>query len=162
MKTFLNTTLLFFISLCGYAQKPAAVIPAFTFYKLNKTAFVNKDLAADKLLFFVFFDSDCDHCQHAITEINKRHSELKKTALYLLTLDSKEKLNAFLDKYGKNLKNNSNVTILQDLNNEFIQKFGPRKYPSLFLYSPKMQLMQYEDDEKLLPEFFKKIKEYKK
>ena len=56
--------LCFFTSMSVAAQVPAATVPDFTFYKFNKTAFANKDLSAGKILFFVFFDTECDHCQH--------------------------------------------------------------------------------------------------
>ncbi|MBI3717691.1 MAG: redoxin domain-containing protein [Sphingobacteriales bacterium] len=143
------------------SQTPAAKVPAFTFFRANNKPFTEKDLAVNKILFFVFFDVTCDHCQHAITEINTHFNELKKTSLYLLTLDNSDKVGNFLNQYGPILKNNPSVIVLQDKNNEFIKKFGPRKYPSLFLYSPKREFMMYDDDEKMLPLFLKKIKEYK-
>jgi hypothetical protein len=62
-----------------------------------------------------------------------------------------------MNKYGSNLKAKKNVTILQDIRNEFIQKFGARKYPSLFLYSTKKELMLYEDNEQNLFRFIQKI-----
>ncbi len=63
-----------------------------------------------------------------------------------------------MDKYGKQFLGKKNVAILQDLNNEFIIKFKPRKYPSLFLYSAKKQLLMYDDDEKKVTEFLKLMK----
>ena len=153
-----NVLLLLLISISALAQVPAKIIPGFTFFKLDKTEFTNKNLVQGKQLFFVFFDITCDHCQHAVSEINKHFQELKKTAIYLISLDNQQKMNQFLDKYGQNLKNKNNVTLLQDLNNEFIKKFGPRKYPSLFLYSAKRELILYDDDEKKLTLFLKQIK----
>jgi len=88
----------------GSAQVPATKVPEFSFFKLNKSSFTNKDLEAGKMLFFIFFDADCDHCQHAIQYIDQHNQEFKKTAVYLITLDSQEKITAFMGKYGKNLK----------------------------------------------------------
>jgi len=139
------------------AQTPAQTIPSFSFKRLDKKEFTNKDLQAGKLLFFVFFDVQCDHCQRSIQYIDQHYSQFKKTATYLITLDSAEKIKPFMNKYGISLKDKKNVLILQDARDEFIQKFGPRKYPSLFLYSAKKELIMYDDNEKNLPGFIKKI-----
>lgn len=141
------------------AQVPAQTIPAFTFKKLNNGTLSNKDLEPGKLLFFVFFDTECDHCQRSIEYIGQHYQEFNKTAIYLITLDSVAKVAPFMNKYGSNLKSKKNVTILQDTQNEFIRKFGPRKYPSLFLYSAKKELILYEDNEQNLVRFIQKINE---
>lgn len=151
-------TLLLFLSSGITAQTPAATVPEFNFMKMNKTAFTKKNLETGRMLFFVFFDSECDHCHHALQYINQHYLEFGKAAIYLVTLDNNEKANSILSHYAPKLLNNRNVTILQDIHNEFIQKFGPRKYPSLFLYSVKRQLILYDDEEQNLYKFLKQIK----
>jgi peroxiredoxin len=153
------SVLFLFLSICflGKAQQPASVIPDFNFFKLDGTSFTNKNLEQGKKIFFVFFDPGCDHCQHAMKDINMHHTSLNKVAVYLISVDIKERINNFLAMYGKDLKNKKNVVVLQDLKNEFIQKFKPRKYPSMFLYSPEKKLLLYDDNEKNLAGFLKKI-----
>ena len=159
MKYIIKTlALLLLISFRVDAQQPAGTIPDFKFYKLDKTVFTSKSLNTSKMLFFVFFDVGCDHCQHAIQYLNQHYAEFSKTAMFLITLDSQEKITQFLAKYGNNLKGKRNVTILQDSQNEFIRKFGPRKYPSLFLYSARKKLMLYDDNEQNLVRFSYQIK----
>ena len=158
MKYFFALLLLFFFgSLKMMAQKPVATVPAFTFYKADKSPFTNTNLASGKMLFFVFFDVTCEHCQHAIQYVNKHAGEFKNVSVYLITLDEWDKVKLFLDKYGPQLENKTNVTILRDTRNEFIIKFSPVKYPSLFLFSAQRKLILYDDDEKSLEEFTKKI-----
>lgn len=140
-----------------YSQSPAKTIPSFTFKKLDKTEFTNRNLQAGKFSFFVFFDTECDHCQHAIQYINQHYRQFKKTAIYLITLDSAAKVKPFMNKYGISLKDKKNVVVLQDTRDEFIKKFGPRKYPSLFLYSEKKELILYEDNEQNLYKFIQLI-----
>ncbi len=158
MKWKLTVLVLLMISGSAVAQVPAATIPKFKFARQDKSYFTNKQLATGKKLFFIFFDTECDHCRHAINFLNSRHTELNNAAVYLLTLDDPAKTRAFLKQQAPNLVTKKNVTILRDHQNEFINKFKPRKYPSLFLYSADKKLILYEDDEKQLPVFLKHIK----
>ena len=138
------------LSLCtvsSLAQVPAQTIPDFTFYKLDKTPFINRDLAKEKKLFFLFFDADCEHCQRAVSYIGQHYAVIKNTAIYLVTLDPQQKINLFMAKYGYRLKDRKNVTLLQDKQYQFITKFQPKKYPSMFLYSQDKRLLDYEDND---------------
>ena len=140
------------------AQSGATVIPEFTLFRQDKTTFTEKDLAKDKLLFFLFFDVTCIHCQHAMQAVNKNYGSMQNTVIHLITLDKPDDVNAFLAKYGKNLVNKSNVMLFFDLRNEFITRFKPRKYPSIFLYAPDRKLIFYDDNPEHLPKFFDEIK----
>jgi peroxiredoxin len=158
MKYLVKTILfLILISIKVTAQNPAQTIPQFNFSNPDGSVFANKDLKQGKLLFFTFFDIECDHCQHAIQYINEHLADFKNAAIYLITLDSKDKIKIFMNKYGNNLLAKKNATILFDTKNEFITKFRPRKYPSLFLYSADQRLIMYDDNEQNLTRFSKKI-----
>ena len=153
-------TLLTFLVICqaAFAQTPAATLPDFGFFRLDNSKFMNNNLEQGKKIFIVFFDSECDHCQHAIEHINKNYDEFKKAAVYLITQDDLPRLTRFMNKYGNNLKDRKNVTILLDRQKEFIWKFKPRKYPSIFLYSPQKKLIMYDDNEQNLFRFANQIK----
>ena len=64
-----------------------------------------------------------------------------------------------MGKYGVKLKDKKNVTLLQDKQFQFISKFQPKKYPSMFLYSPDKKLIDYEDNDESVFRFLKLIKE---
>lgn len=159
MKKFLAVFLLIvLISVRTFAQTPVATIPDFTFYKLDKTAFTNKNIVPGKQSLIIFFDATCDHCQHAMEKYNQHYKELNKTPIYLVTLDNAASIKYFMTKYANNLYGSKNVTILQDLKNEFIPKFGARRYPSMFLFSPQKKLLLYDDEPKNVGNFLQKIK----
>lgn len=149
--------LLLLFSYNASAQNPAATVPDFTFFKLDKTAFTNKNLEQGKLLFFLFFDPTCEHCQRAIQSLNNHYKELKNAAVYLISSNDAETINQFINKYGKVLSNKKNVIQLQDHGGEFLSKFQPRKYPAMFLYSREKKLMRYEDNEDTMFRFYKEI-----
>lgn len=151
-----------FISMMMYcklfAQMQAKTIPPFTFFKQDSTAFTNQDLAKKGLLYFIFFDADCSHCQYAVSSINKYNNAFDSVSLYFVTFDKNSKINPFMDKYGYLLRGKNNVTVLQDTLQEFIVKFKPQKYPAMFLYSSEGELIHYSDNEKDVPKFIKLIK----
>jgi peroxiredoxin len=161
MKLVPKMLLIFLLTICTasaqYSTPPAQTIPAFNFFKLDKTLFTNKNLESGKMLFFFFFDADCEHCQHAMMNLNQHYQEYKKAAIYLISVDGQEKISQFINKYGANLNGKKNVTLLQDLKNEFIVKFKPRKYPSMFLYSAEKKLIDYEDNEESMFRFLKQL-----
>ena len=150
------------LSYTASAQTPAQTIPAFTFYKLDKTPFTNKNITNGKEVLFIFFDVTCDHCQHTISTLSKRISECSKISIYLISLEDKTAITNFFNQYGKNLPTQKNVTILKDSKNQFITQFGPRKYPSVFLYSAQKKLRLYDDEDQYLEKFFKLINSSKK
>lgn len=144
------------------AQTPAQTIPQFTFYKLDKTPFTNKNVTTGKEVLFIFFDVTCDHCQHTISTLSKRIKECQKISIYLISLEDKTAITNFFNQYGKNLPGQKNITILQDAKNQFITQFGPRKYPSVFLYSAQKKLLLYDDEDMYLEKFFKIISPLRK
>jgi peroxiredoxin len=165
MKHFLKLIILLlclFFAFNSSAQTPAQTIPEFTFYKLDKTPFTNKNVTNGKEALFIFFDVTCDHCQHTIGTLSKRINECQKIAIYLISLEDKTAINNFFNLYGKNLPGQKNVTILQDSKNQFITQFGPRKYPSVFLYSAQKKLLLYDDEDQYLEKFFKIVSPSKK
>ncbi len=139
-------------------SQPANRIPAFQLATFDGASFSQKNLPKDQLVFFCFFDITCDHCRHAITTINKEYSKFGNTAIYLVSLDNKQGVSNFLNRYASQLTTKKNVTLLHDARNEFIYQFKPKKYPAMYLYSLKKALILYADDEKSIPFFIKKIK----
>ena len=145
-------------SVNGWTQEPGKVIPVFQFSTLDGAVFNPTNLTTGKMSFFVFVDTDCDHCQHAMQYINQHHGEFKKAAVYLVSMANPARINEFMSRYGANLVNQKHVVLLQDTRSDFISKFKPQKYPGMFLYSADKKLLLYGDDEKKINMFSKKIK----
>jgi peroxiredoxin len=139
------------------AQAPAQTIPDFSFSGPGKKPFTNKDLAKGKPLFFLFVDPGCEHCQRAVHAIGEHFAAFRNAALYVISLETREQLSVFMDKYGRAMKGWKNVLLLQDNLNQFIVRFKPRRYPAMMLYSPKGQLIDYEDNPESVFRFVKPL-----
>ena len=144
-------------SIASWTQEPSKIIPVFQFATLDGAVFSPTNLTTGKMSFFVFVDTDCDHCQHAMQYINQHHKEFKKAAIYLVSMANPARINEFMSKYGTNLVNQKNVLLLQDTRYDFISKFKPQKFPGIFLYSIDKKLLLYGDDEKKIAQFSKRI-----
>lgn len=156
MKYFLGLVIMIGLSNSGWTQ-PSKSIPVFQFTTLEGKMFKQADLTAGRMSFFVFVDTDCDHCQHAVEYIDRHYQEFKKVSVYLVSMNSPAMINQFMNQFGSTLVSQENVVVLQDTRYDFISKFKPRRSPGMFLYSADKKLQLYGDDEKKISEFSKRI-----
>jgi len=134
-------------------------LPEFRFFRMDNGAEVtHKNVTAGKKTLFVFFDTECPHCRVAITEYNHNQAKLNDINIFLITRDQKSVVNSFLKEVGSKLIAKKNVTVLSDNQNQFIGKFLPKKFPSMFLFGTNRQLLIYTDEEKDIPVILEKIK----
>ena len=90
----------------------------------------------------------CPHCQRTITELNRRHKELSAASILLVTMDRREEVTAFRDKYGKDLFQLKNTTLLFDGQRQFISRFLPKMFPAMYLFNKQGGLQLYTNEEK--------------
>lgn len=161
MKLLLASTFFLLVLLdpsrCG-AQGPSSTIPAFTFYKLDGSAFAKSNLSSTAKIIFIFIDIDCKPCQKAIEELEKNYNEFKLISLYVISLSPSDDIQKFIEKNGKKLIEKKNFTLLQDKDRQFINKFSPTKYPAFYIYSPQGNLIQYFAGATKIKELIKAIK----
>lgn len=129
-----------------FAQlKPAKSIPDFTFYDLNGQPFTQKQIKKNNKILFLFFDATCTHCQYEMQLIGSHYQDFKNTGFYIVSMDRKPQIQKFMSNYGKQLTGKKNVTVLVDVNRQFIQKFLPSQFPALYIYGANHQLLKYWD-----------------
>ena len=127
-----------------YAQSgPAQSIPDFTFYKMDGQPFSRKNLTIKKKIVIVFFDVTCDHCQKELKAISEKIEEFRKAELYLISMDNVPGIKLFMKKYASKMNGKANVTLLTDLNQQFIIRFLPVQYPATFVYGANWRLIKY-------------------
>ena len=134
-------------------------IPDFKFTRLQSGSdFTRSNITKGTKTLFIFFDTECPHCMQAISEFNENEKYLNGVNVYLITKDKKEYAIPFLKNFGDKLIIKKNTVLLSDTYNQFIGRFLPRKYPSMFLFGPDQKLIIYSDEEKDIPAFIQNIK----
>lgn len=141
------------------AQRAPYVIPEFSFFRLDDDApFTREDLEKGKQTVFIFFSTTCDHCQRETEAISKNFGDFSQASLYFVSKDSKSDIRKYMDTYGKTLWDQPSVTVLYDPRSEFVLKFNPSKYPSIYVYTPTRQLVKHFDGETPIAEIIGVVK----
>jgi thiol-disulfide isomerase/thioredoxin len=157
MKKIMMLLSLLSVAFCTWSQ--VKTLPDFNFVRMDNDApYTQKNILPGKKTFFIFFDTECPHCMQAITEYNKNEKAMNNINMVMITRDPKKEVVPFLKNYGPKLIIKKNVTILSDKKNQFIARFLPRKFPSMFLFNKNKELMLYSDEEKDIARFLQLIK----
>lgn len=127
----------------AHAQNPPYVIPEFTFYQLDDTPFTRDDLTKTSNIVFVFFSTTCHHCQNETRAMGEHFGDFSQSTLYFISKEGKDDIRKFMDIYGKTIKDKPNVHVLRDPQSEFVLKFNPTQYPSVYIYTPTRQLVKH-------------------
>ncbi|MDH5826169.1 TlpA family protein disulfide reductase [Sphingobacterium sp. SG20118] len=134
-------------------QKEAAkTLPDFTFYQLKSGIQVTKsDVAKDRNTVFLLFDPGCGHCQQEAAALEKNIDRLKDINIYYVSMNDPALILGFFDNFAPKLSKLSNVEILVDKNQEFIQKIHvPNQFPANYVYGADGQLKaQWEGDKNI-------------
>lgn len=127
----------------AHAQNPPYVIPEFTFYRLDDTPFTRDDLTRTSNIVFVFFSTTCHHCQNETRAMGEHFDAFSQSTLYFISKEDKGDIRKFMEVYGKTIKDQPNVHVLRDPRSEFVLKFNPTQYPSVYIYTPTRQLVKH-------------------
>jgi hypothetical protein len=146
--------LIAFLLISGMASAQVKTMPDFKFVRMDNGAeYTPKHLTPGKRTFFIFFDTECPHCFRAITEYNKNHQTMNNVNIVIVTRDRKDIAIEFLKRVGPSLYAKKNAVAVLDVYNQFIGRFLPKKYPSMFLFGVNKQLIFYSDEESDIPTF---------
>lgn len=141
--------------------EPSQQIPMFTFYKVKSgISFTNQDIPKGKKTVFILFDPSCSHCRSEAAALGKNYDKIKNVNIYFVSMNDPALMASFLETFAKELVGKSNVEVLYDKNQEFIQKIHvPKQFPANYVYSADNKLQTHWDGDKNINEI---IKEYTK
>lgn len=133
-------------------------VPEFTFFTLKGNQPISRtSLALTGNVVFVFFDPGCSHCRVDIKAMGDNFEKIKDANFYLVSQQDPALVTDFMNTYGKGLQNKNNVTVLLDRNFEFLAKFNPVQYPSVYVYGQDRKLKTYFDGEQSVDFIIKSI-----
>lgn len=136
------------------SSDPAAILPNFTFYQLRSGIRVTQEnVAKDKNTVFILFDPGCSHCQHEATELEKNIDRLKDVNIYYISMNDPALVLGFFDTFAPKLSKASNVEVLIDKDQTFIQTIHvPSQFPANYVYGADGKLKAHWEGEKNINE----------
>ncbi|MDR0264083.1 MAG: thioredoxin family protein [Sphingobacterium sp.] len=141
------------------SSEPAAILPNFTFYQLRSGIRVTQEnVAKDKNTVFILFDPGCSHCQHEATELEKNIDRLKDVNIYYISMNDPALVLGFFDTFAPKLSKASNVEVLIDKDQTFIQTIHvPSQFPANYVYGADGKLKAHWEGEKNINEAISQI-----
>lgn len=118
--------------------KTLQTIPVFSFTTLNNTSFTNKDLKSNAPVIFIYFNTDCDFCQHEAKSIEEKITDFSNIQLLFVSTEPIDSIRTFAEKYK--LLNYDQVNFLQDRNYIFSTQFDANSIPYSLIYDKNQHL----------------------
>lgn len=115
-------------------------IPAFTYQNINGGAFTNKNLKKDTATIFIYFNTECEYCDHEAQMIEENITKLKRIQLVFVSFEKPEQIKKFAQKYQ--LTTYDNVYFLCDNKVTFAATFDVNSLPCLVLYDKNQNLIE--------------------
>lgn len=115
-------------------------IPEFEFLTLEQKPFTKVNLKPNTNTIFIYFNSDCDFCQHEAQSISNNLDSFKNIQFIFVSIEPIKTIKEFSKQY--NLSNQLNITFLYDSNNIFSSQFDANSIPYLLIYDKNQKLIK--------------------
>jgi thiol-disulfide isomerase/thioredoxin len=116
------------------------IIPEFEFETLDNSIFTNTNLRPSKTTIFIYFNSECDFCQHEAQSISENLNSFKEVQFVFVSTEAKALIKQFSETY--NLNNQPKITFLHDNADIFSNRFDATTIPYLLIYDKDQQLIK--------------------
>lgn len=120
--------------------KQLEIIPEFDFLTLEQQPFTKADLKPNLNTIFIYFNSQCDFCQHEAQSISNNLDSFKNVQIIFISTESIDTIKKFSEQY--NLNNQQNITFLNDNLNTFSSRFDANNIPYLLIYDQNQKLIK--------------------
>lgn len=131
-------------------------IPAFSYKTINSKPFSNIDLKENTPIVFLYFNSECEHCQSEAEQIRDNIQKFVSVQLIFISFEEAKKIMAFATKYK--LIEYDNVTFLCDSKVSFSTTFDVNSLPTVVIYDKNKKLIAKIKGEVKVENILKKLK----
>ena len=115
-------------------------MPAFSYFTLENKIFTNENLEEGKPTLFIYFNSECDFCNHEAEMVQQNIEQLKAIQVVFISYEPIEKIKQFATKFK--LLNHANISFLSDSKISFATTFDVTSMPCLVLYDKENNLIE--------------------
>ena len=115
-------------------------MPAFSYLNLENKIFTNENLEEGKPTLFIYFNSECDFCNHEAEMVQQNLEQLKAIQVVFISYEPVDKIKQFATKFK--LLNHANISFLSDTKVTFATTFDVKSMPCLVLYDKENNLIE--------------------
>ncbi len=114
-------------------------IPAFSYVRINGKMFSNKDIKENIPTVFLYFNSECEHCQSEAEQIRDNVKKFANAQLVFISFEEPKKIMTFATKYK--LLGHDNISFLSDSKVSFATTFDVNSLPTVVIYDKNKKLV---------------------
>ncbi|PKP43129.1 MAG: redoxin [Bacteroidetes bacterium HGW-Bacteroidetes-13] len=115
-------------------------IPAFSFETMDGKMFTKAHLDSQKATVFIFFNSECDYCQHEAQDIQNHVEDFHETQFIFVSVEDKDRIRKFSETYQ--LSHYDFIHFARDPSGSFITTFDANSIPFLLIYNREGKLVE--------------------
>ena len=115
-------------------------MPTFSYITLENKVFTQENLVQNTPTLFIYFNSECDFCNHEAEMVQQNIEQLKDIQVVFISYEPVEKIKQFANNYK--LLNHANISFLSDSKITFATTFDVKSMPCLVLYDKDNNLIE--------------------
>ncbi|MBP6755504.1 MAG: redoxin domain-containing protein [Bacteroidia bacterium] len=115
-------------------------IPVFSYNTISGKEFSNTDLKDEIPTVFLYFNSECEHCQNEAEQIRDNLKKFEKVQLIFISFEEPKKILDFATKYK--LIGYDKITFLCDSKVSFATTFDVNSLPAVVIYDKNKKLLE--------------------
>lgn len=129
-------------------------MPPFSYQTIEGNLFTNANLKQNTATVFLYFNSDCEHCQSEATQIKDNIEQLQSIQLVFISFEEASKIKAFATNYK--LLNYNDIHFLCDNKVTFSTTFDVKSVPTMLIYDQNNNLIEKTKGEAKIEYILKK------
>lgn len=116
------------------------IMPQFSYQEINGNEFSNESLKNNIPTLFIYFNSECEFCNHEAEMIKENILAFKDIQIVFISFEKPESIKLFAQKHK--LLNYDSIHFIYDVKADFAVTFDVKSLPSLILYDKSQNLIE--------------------